>query len=184
MGIVSRLATWLVSKSTAGTSLDSIWGEYGGSNSVTGIRINQETALNATAVLAAVTILSEDVAKLGWSVFRNADGEAKKEAKDHFLYDLLQEPNDWMNGLELREMMQVGLILRGNAYAVISEKLSRYPNRADPVESGSRFGVDIHGRKYLLSPDVEQRSRQGADKFVRHVDDCGRRHAAHQGVFA
>jgi HK97 family phage portal protein len=132
MGIVSRLADWLVSKSSMGTSLDSIWGEFGGSQSATGIRINQETALNATAVLAAVTILSEDVAKLGWSVFRNADGEAKSEAKDHFLYDLLQEPNDWMNGLELREMMQVGLILRGNAYAIIRRNYRGIPTALIP----------------------------------------------------
>jgi len=32
---------------------------------------------------------------------------------------LAAEPNDWMNGLELREMMQIGLILRGNAYALV-----------------------------------------------------------------
>lgn len=132
MGIVSRLANWLVSKSSGGTSLDSIWGEYGGSQSVTGIRINQETALNATAVLAAVTILSEDVAKLGWSIFRNSEGEAKKEAKDHYLYDLLQEPNDWMNGLELREMMQVGLILRGNAYAIVRRNYRGIPTALIP----------------------------------------------------
>jgi HK97 family phage portal protein len=121
MGIASRLANWIISKSTGGNSLDAaFWSDLGWSGkSVTGININQQTALNATAVLAAVTILAEDVAKLGWSVYRNAEGEAKKEAKDHFLYDLLQEPNEWMNGFELREMMQVGIILRGNGYAVI-----------------------------------------------------------------
>jgi phage portal protein BeeE len=56
----------------------------------------------------------------------------RSEAKDHFLYDLLQEPNDWMNGLELREMMQVGLILRGNAYAVIRRNYRGIPTALIP----------------------------------------------------
>lgn len=64
-------------------------------------------------------MLAEDVAKLPWTIYRKADDESREEAKDHYLYDLLQEPNAWMNGLELREMMQIGLILRGNAYALI-----------------------------------------------------------------
>src|ERR1700682_4330367 len=118
MGIVSRIADWFKRSTDLGADYPG-WGSGWSSPSVTGININQQTALNATSVLAAVTILAEDVAKLGWSVFSQAKGEARREAKGHYLYDLLQEPNSWMNGLELREMMQVGLILRGNAYALI-----------------------------------------------------------------
>jgi HK97 family phage portal protein len=130
MGLASRIADWFAPKTKAvGTPLDTaFWNDMGwSSQSVTGISINQNTALNSSAVLSAVTILAEDVAKLPWSVFRSADGEAKREAKDHYLYDLLQEPNEWMNGLELREMMQVGLILRGNAYAVIRRNYRGIP---------------------------------------------------------
>lgn len=116
-------------------NLDSLlWGSSLYSvQSVTGVSINQYTALNATAVMAAVTILAEDVAKLPWSVYRNPDGEARKEAKDHYLYDLLQEPNGYMDGLEFREMMQVGLILRGNAYAPIIRNARGRPVKLIPV---------------------------------------------------
>jgi HK97 family phage portal protein len=69
--------------------------------------------------MAAVTMLAEDVAKLPRSIFRNADNKSRTEAKDHPLYGLLNKPNEWMNGFELREMMQTGIIMRGNGYAII-----------------------------------------------------------------
>jgi HK97 family phage portal protein len=126
MGFASRIAGWF-KKSTDGTD-SAFWNGMGWSTpSVTGIRINQYTSLNSSAVLAAATMLAEDVAKLGWSVIRKADDESQSEAKDHYLNDLLQEPNDWMNGLELREMMQMGIILRGNAYAIIKRNDRGFP---------------------------------------------------------
>lgn len=102
-------------------------------SSVTGIHVSQSTALNAAAVMSAVTMLSEDVAKLPWSIFKNAEAEEKKEDKSHFLYDLLDEPNEWQNGFEFRELLQVGLILRGNAYAPIFRTARGIPYRLFPV---------------------------------------------------
>ncbi len=118
MGLRSRFANWII-RSASG-SPEAWWEEFGTSNSsVTGVTVNQYTSLASSAVMACVTMLAEDVAKLPWTIMRNADGDAPKEAKDHYLYDLLQEPNGWMDGFELREMMQVGTILRGNAYSII-----------------------------------------------------------------
>lgn len=124
MGLASRIAGWFKKS----TSQDALWDDRGWSSpSVTGISVNQFTALNSAAVLAATTMLAEDVAKLPWTLIRKSDDESRSEAKDHYLYDLLQEPNDWMNGLELREMMQVGIILRGNAYAIIQRNARGLP---------------------------------------------------------
>lgn len=127
MGMRTRLAKWLI-KSTGGPTDSAFWNDMGWSApSVTGININQHSALNSTAVMSAATMLCEDVAKLPWTIFRHAGDSSRKEAKDHFLYDLLQEPNDWMNGLEMREMMQMGLVLRGNAYAIIKRSQRGLP---------------------------------------------------------
>jgi HK97 family phage portal protein len=118
MGLLARIANWF--KRAGAGSIEAWFEEFGRANaSVTGITVNQYTALASSAVMAATTMLAEDVAKLPWTLKRNVDGDAPREVKDHYLYELLQEPNDWMNGFELREMMQVGLILRGNAYAII-----------------------------------------------------------------
>ena len=130
MGILSRIADFIISKSSVGGSIDGWFNEFGRSgSSVTGISVNQYSALASSSVMAATTMLAEDVAKLPWTLRRNIEGDAPQEAKDHYLYDLLQEPNEWMNGFELREMMQVGLILRGNAYAFILRN-----QRGIPVE--------------------------------------------------
>jgi len=128
MGLMSRIAGMFRRKST-GSSDAGFWDDLGSSTrSVTGITVNQYTALNASAVLAAVTMLAEDVAKLPWSIFRHANDKSRTEAKDHYLYDLLDEPNEWQNGLEFREMLQTGIIMRGNGYAIIKRN-----NRGMPV---------------------------------------------------
>lgn len=115
-------------------SPDEWYSEFGrAENSVTGIHVSRATALNASAVMAAVTMLAEDVAKLPWSLWKSEEGRAKTEAKGHFLYDLLQEPNEWQNGLEFREILQVGLILRGNAYAPIFRTPRGEPYRLFPI---------------------------------------------------
>lgn len=101
--------------------------------SVTGIQINQGTALNATAVMACVTMLAEDVAKLTPKLWRIADDGTRTEAKDHYLYDLLYRPNGWQNWLEFCEQMQCGLIMRGNAYAVIARSGRGTPTKLVPV---------------------------------------------------
>jgi HK97 family phage portal protein len=83
-----------------------------------GVDVNQATALTATTVLAAVTMLCEDFAKLDPTVYRRNKDGSRTVATDHELYALLYTPNDWQNYFEFAEMMQLSLILRGNAYAV------------------------------------------------------------------
>jgi HK97 family phage portal protein len=127
--VVGRIESWgrdwrrerdrYLQRSDDSTAEALLWGENLWSvPTVTGIQINQQSALNVSAVLACVTMLAEDVAKLPWSIYHVSEGEGREEAKGHFLYDLLDQPNEWQNGFEFREQLQVGLILRGNGYAV------------------------------------------------------------------
>jgi len=185
MGLRSRIANWF--KRSAGGATDSaLWSDLGISTpSVTGITINQFTALNSSAVLACVTMLSEDVAKLPWSIWRHADDKSRTEAKDHFLYDLLQEPNEWMNGLEFREMLQVGLILRGNGYAIIKRDgrgrpVALYPWNPDRVMewvavTGNIFyrllAHNIHEQALLrdLAPQIVGNQQLIASEDVLHI---------------
>src|SRR6516225_11704960 len=105
MGIMSRLndfaqlAAW--SWRTSGdpnwrqrtlsndTTLDGLlWGDQLWTvPSITGIGINQQTALNAAAVMACVTMIAEDVAKLPVGLFRKLDnsGRLKLKRGEHWL---------------------------------------------------------------------------------------------------
>ncbi len=93
---------------------DSLWSVP----SVAGVEINQQTALGVASVMACVMMLTEDVAKLPVSLYRYAANRSRVIVTDHPLAELLEEPNDWQDWLEFCEMLQIGLVLRGNGYAV------------------------------------------------------------------
>lgn len=95
------------------------WGHgFFNAHAVSGVEVNQATALTATTVLAAVLMLCEDFAKLTPTIYRRLPDGSRKVADDHELYPLLYQPNDWQNWFEFAEMMQGSLVMRGNAYAV------------------------------------------------------------------
>jgi HK97 family phage portal protein len=129
MGLLSRLISfWRADDSTQDELL---WNSnLFSAESVSGVQVNQQTALNSTAVLACVTMLAEDFAKLTPSIYRiDPDTGARVPADDHPLYDLLYQPNDWQNWFEFAEMLMCSLLLRGNGYAVICRN-----GRGDPVK--------------------------------------------------
>jgi HK97 family phage portal protein len=85
-----------------------------------GVTISPETALECTAVLACVRVLSESLASLPLNLYRRLPGGGKEIADEHHLHEVLAyQPNSWMTGFEFRELMQSWLLLWGNAYAYI-----------------------------------------------------------------
>ena len=125
----------LVTRGMPGDS-ESFWNGYFSSvPSATGIQINQQTALQATAVMACVRILSEDVSKMTPRMYRrytsgiHKNGARQKlDSDDHPLARLLKRPNDWQTWPEYCRMMMIAFLLRGNAFAVILRN-----RRGDPV---------------------------------------------------
>lgn len=89
--------------------------------SATGLEINQQTAMSVAAVMACVSMLSEDFAKLTPSLYRkNPDGgRTAIDAEAHPVAQLLEAPNDWQTWYEFGQQMSAAFELRGNAYAVI-----------------------------------------------------------------
>lgn len=87
---------------------------------VSGVNVSPETALQSSAVLACVRVLSESVAALPLSVFRRLSEGGKQVASDLPLHRILSEqPNDWMTSFEFRELLTSHILLWGSAYAEI-----------------------------------------------------------------
>ena len=85
-----------------------------------GITVSPETALECSAVLACVRVLSESIASMPFGVYRRLTGGGKEIAEDQHLHEVLAyQPNSWMTAFEFRELMQSWLLLWGNAYALI-----------------------------------------------------------------
>lgn len=107
---------------------------------VAGVTISPETALECSAVLACVRVLSESIASLPMGVYRRLPGGGKEIAKEQHLHEVLcYQPNSWMTGFEYRELMQSWLLLWGNAYSYIkpgrngavSELIPLHPSRME-----------------------------------------------------
>lgn len=105
-----------------------------------GVTVSPETALECTAVLACVRVLSESIASLPFNVYRRLPGGGKEIAEEQHLHEVIcYQPNSWMTGFEFRELMQSWLLLWGNAYAhiksgrqgAVSELIPLHPSRME-----------------------------------------------------
>jgi HK97 family phage portal protein len=158
MSLISRLAGFFRQKMTPDDWLRDFgdWNE-----SATGINVTQMRAMQASAVMACVSILSEDLAKLPLHVKRTLGDGSERIVKDHPIERLLQKPSDLQNRFEFVEMMQAALLLRGNAYAPIVRDgrgqpkalIAVNPDSVTPFESpdGSRFFSVSRNTPYLMA---------------------------------
>src|SRR5437588_495573 len=87
-----------------------------GTRTNSGQTVSQATALRASAVLACVRILMEDIAQLPLRVHRQG-ARGSTLATDHPLYRLLDSsPNHWQTSMEMREGMVLDMILNGHCF--------------------------------------------------------------------
>jgi HK97 family phage portal protein len=109
------------------------------------VRVDPETALRSTVVLACVRVLSSSVAGLPLHLYRRTAEGGKEIARDNPLYRVLHDrPNSWQTSYEWRETLMLHLLTHGNAYVEITgagpntELIVLHPSRmkVDRVESG------------------------------------------------
>ena len=104
---------------------------FGGTTA--GKPVNENTAMQMTAVYSCVRILSEAIAGLPLHVYKYNDGGNKEKDLAHPLYRLLHdEPNPEMTSFVFRETLLGHLLLWGNAYAQVirnarGEVVALYP---------------------------------------------------------
>lgn len=94
-----------------------------GGGSVSGVAVDEESAMRTSAVYACVKILAETVASLPLHLYKKS-GNKKVKAEEHPLFSCLYEmPNGETTSFNFREVMMTSLLLWGNAYArIIKDK--------------------------------------------------------------
>ena len=123
---------------------------FGGTTS--GKPVNEQTAMQMTAVYSCVRILSETIAGLPLHVYLYNDSGGKEKDLKHPLYKLLHdEPNPEMTSFAFRETLMSHLLLWGNAYAQIirnasGEVIALYPLMPNRMT----VDRDSKGRLYYL----------------------------------
>jgi len=126
---------------TAQTSLTIVSGDAGA--------VNSETALRHTVVYACNQAVADAMASVTLSLYRRKDN-AKEEAKDHPLYNLLKyAPNPYMTSFEWRQMIITDLNLRGRHFSQKirngrGEVIGLYPLIADNMQ------VMLNDRKEIV----------------------------------
>lgn len=86
----------------------------------TGEEINERTALENTAVSAAVRIIAESIASMPFMVYERIKTGGKNKAIKHPLFSLLHDaPNPYQTSFVFWETMVSHMLLWGNAYAEV-----------------------------------------------------------------
>ena len=114
--------------------------------------VNEQTAMQMTAVYSCVRILSETLAGLPLHIYQYNDSGGKEKHLKHPLYKLLHdEPNPEMTSFAFRETLMSHLLLWGNAYAQIirnarGEVVALYPLMPNKMT----VDRDSNGRLFYL----------------------------------
>jgi len=92
---------------------------WGGWETDAGIDVNPDSAMQVTAWLACVRIISETLASLPFKTYRRVSG-GKDEAQDHYLYSILHDiANSELPAFHVRALLTSHMLTRGNGIAEI-----------------------------------------------------------------
>ncbi len=131
---------------------------FNGGRTDSGIRVSELTALQASAVFAAVNIISSAIAMLPLAVYSQELNDAgrlrKRENHDHEVYDLIHdEPNCEMTSFTWRRTLLCHALLWGNGYSEFQRNKRgdvmaiwpRNPSRTRPIRLG--LPTVVQGKK-------------------------------------
>jgi HK97 family phage portal protein len=117
MSILQKLRNMIGLKPRAATIADYIR-EGAGSNTSSGIAINDTNAMKVAAAWRCVNIISGALSSLPIDLVERKSEKERQPAIGHPLRRVLTvKPNHWQTSGEFRRLMQNYLLLRGNAYA-------------------------------------------------------------------
>jgi HK97 family phage portal protein len=143
-----------------------------------GVRVDSDTALKSTVVLACARVLAESLASLPLHLYEYLPQGGKAPAKDHPLYRRLHvSPNSWQTSFEWREQQVLWLALWGNSYNLLvpgsagfaTELWPLHPSRMKPerIENGRiRY-------KYRDERGKEETYTQDQVMHIRWLSDDG-----------
>jgi HK97 family phage portal protein len=139
-----------------------------------GVSVNEQTALNYSAVWAAVQRISGDVGSLPLVLYKRV-GDGKEPLRDHPTYRLLHDqPNPDMTAVVFRETMQAHLLTWGNAYAEIDWRGDGRPQALWPIDP-SRVTPerDAGGNLYYKVQNYSKADMKFAPENMLHIPGLG-----------
>ncbi len=174
MGFWNWLAKYAEQRASLATADKGSWlynALVGGAAS-SGVTVNQSTALQYSALWAAVRVISETVASLPFQVHRETE-EGKDKATSHPVYDLLQsQPNPSMTAIVFREIMTGHLLTWGNAYCRITRNNAGQVQALFPMLPES-VSVFAKGNRLFYLHKIDGKEFQLSSADVLHLVGFG-----------
>lgn len=143
-----------------------------------GLRIDSETALQSTVVLACARVLAESIASLPLHLYQNLAEGGKAPAREHPLYRRLHiAPNSWQTSFEWREQQVLWLCLWGNSYNLLVPGSAGFATELHPLHPSRMTPERIeNGRiryKYRDERGREETYTQDQIMHIRWLSDDG-----------
>lgn len=132
-----------------------------GMNANSGAIVDENSALNFSAVWACIRVISEAIASLPIQVYRDRDG-SKEIAKDNPIYKLVAwDPNYYMTSYTWRECLMTNLLIHGNSYFIIERNNQQRPiglhyldpDKVEPKKVDGRVYYEIEGYSDPILPE-------------------------------
>jgi HK97 family phage portal protein len=114
---------------------------FGSNPATSGVSVSERTALNYSAVWAAVTVIAGDLSSVPLPLYRRRKDGGRERATAHPLYRLLRKPNPEMSSMTFRDTLHAHVLTWGNGYAEIErtnggKPLALWPLTPDRVTPG------------------------------------------------
>lgn len=144
-----------------------------GSLTSSGVKVDEFTAMQMSAVNACVRILSETVASLPLHLYRRNGNGSPEKVEDHPLAECLYSSvNEEMTSFQFRESMMASVLLWGNAYVrIIRNKLGQVTELWFLKPQYMVVDRDIHTGKivYTYTDDTTNESYAYTPKQIFHL---------------
>lgn len=144
MSLIARLAARFVASAIEKGSLGDTQNPspelvalMGGVTTGAGVQVTDASAMRVSTVYACVRVISEDIAKLPVTLWRERKDGGREEATDHPLHAILRQPHRLMTIKSFMLAMAAAYGFRGNGIAVILRDGRGVPNGLWPVHPGS-----------------------------------------------
>ena len=134
----------------------------------TGLNINQQTAMQMSAVYACIRILSETLAQLPLNIYRHTKAGSEL-AVNHPLYPVLHDaPNPWMTSFSWRNTVQSHVVGWGNGYNYIIRDQKNEPRAILPLLP-DRTLPQLIDNQLSYNTQIQYQSFQAAPEDIIHI---------------
>lgn len=115
---IGRVVSWFGRRSNSLASGDH-WLLGSGARTLSGVTVDETSALEAPSYFAGVRNVSEDLATLPLITYRKTAGRRERDEEFYLFPVLHDQPNEEMDATTFLESMQAHLMMRRNAYAEV-----------------------------------------------------------------